>query len=235
MLRLFANYLRLRSPRALVWFALLVLWPTAAARADEITIWNFNSPKVLTPSFGSGTLTTNFNSTSTLAGSPVNARMGDPAGNALALGGGTTNDGRNLTANVSTAGFTNIIVSFATRRSETGFSSNQFQYSLDGATYLNFGGAFNPVTTTAFELRAFDLSAIAGLNNNPLAAFRIIFSGATSTGGINRIDNLVIEGTRAPPAAVPEPTTMLLLSTGLAGMAATKARRRRRVSAGIKA
>ena len=207
---------------------LLLLWPTATARADEIAIWNFNDSN-LTVDRGSGLLTTNFvaaNVTYT-AGSTVNARQGDTAGQALTLQGGTsqTNNGRNLTFNVSTVGFNNIIVSFATQGTSTGFNSNQFQYSLDGSTFVNFGATYAP--PVSFALLSFDLSNITGLNNNALASFRIVFNGATGSAGNNRIDNLVVEGTpSAPVAAVPEPASLLLLGIGLSGALAAVRRRR---------
>jgi RNA polymerase-binding transcription factor DksA len=49
-------------------------------------------------------------------------------------------------------------------------------------------------------------------------------NGATSESGTLGLDNIVISGTQI----VPEPATMLLLSAGLAGVAAEVRRRRRR-------
>jgi hypothetical protein len=60
--------------------------------------------------------------------------------------------------------------------------------------------------------------SIAGLNNNPNAAFRIVFNGATSSTGNNRIDNIVVEGASASVASIPEPMTALLLLSGLGGL-----------------
>src|SRR6185312_15741638 len=97
----------------LVSLCLLVLCPAKTTRADEIAIWNFNDSDLLVD-HGAGLLTTTFNLANVgfAAGTTNNARQGDVAGQALSLQGGTGNgnNGRNLTFNVSTAGFSNILV-----------------------------------------------------------------------------------------------------------------------------
>jgi hypothetical protein len=80
---------------------------------------------------------------------------------------------------------------------------------------VNFGAPFDPATAFGSVPMVFTLASIAGLDNNPDAAFRIVFDGATSSTGNNRIDNIVVEGTNA---TIPEPTTALLLLSGLGGL-----------------
>lgn len=194
---------------------LLLFLASQAAQANEIAIWNFNDSN-LSVDHGSGLLTTNINVANVLfaAGTTNNARLGDPAGQALSLQGGTStaNNGRNLTFNVSTLGFSNIVVSFATQGTSTGFNNNQFQYSLDGITFVDFGPPYTPATAFGSVPLVFTLTSIVGLNDNANAAFRIIFNGASSATGTNRIDNFVVEGT---PSGVPEPTTAIMLLSGL--------------------
>ncbi len=161
----------------------------------------------------------------TFGGTTTNARQGDLAGQSLTVQGGTStaNNGRYIALNISTLGFSNIVISFATQGTSTGFNSNQLQYSLDGVTFIDFSMPYTP--PLAFGLFTFDLSSISGLNNNPNAAFRIVFNGAATAGGNNRIDNLVVEGTPVTP--IPEPASIFLLGLGVS-LAGTVGRKRRR-------
>jgi hypothetical protein len=202
---------------------LLLFFAVPSLRATEIAIWNFNDSN-LTVDHGSGVLTSDFNLINILfaAGTSNNSRLGDAAGQALSLQGGTgtANNGRNITFNVSTLGFSDIVVSFATQGTSTGFNSNQFQYSLDGVNFVDFGPPFTPASVFGAVPVVFTLTSIIGLNNNPNAAFRIVFNGATSSTGNNRIDNIVVEGTSG--TTIPEPTSLLLLLTGLVSLAGFK-------------
>lgn len=217
-----------RLPFNLICAVLIFLAASQAAFADELAIWHFNDSN-LTVDHGSGTLITNLNPVNVLfaTGTTNNARQGDVAGQALSVQGGTgsANNGRNLTFNVSTHGFSNIVVSFATQGTSTGFNNNQFQYSVDGITFVDFGAPYTPATAFGTLPLVFSLVSIVGLNNNPNAAFRIVFNGATSSTGTNRIDNLVVEGTNT---TVPEPTSVLLLLSGLGGLYKLKRRRKQK-------
>lgn len=212
----------------LICLLLLLTAAAPAALADELAIWNFNDSN-LTVDHGSGTLVSNFNPANILfaAGSTNNARLGHLAGQALSLQGGTgtANNGRHLTFNVSTLGFSNIVVSFATQGTGTGFNSNQFQYSLDGINFVDFGLPYTPASAFGAVPLVFSLVSIAALNNNPNAAFRIVFNGASSATGTNRLDNFVIDGTAAT-TSVPEPMSVILLLSGLSGLYGVKKRRR---------
>jgi hypothetical protein len=219
-----------RIPFNLICAALIFLAASRAANADELAIWNFNDSD-LNVDHGSGTLTSNLNVANILfaAGTTTNARLGDPAGQALSLQGGTgnANNGRNITFAVSTAGFANIVVSFATQGTSTGFNSNQFQYSTDGISFIDFATPYTPATAFGAVPVVFSLASIVGLNNNPNAVFRIVFNGATSSTGNNRIDNIVVEGTSTASTTIPEPATALLLLTGVGGLYKLKRRRLR--------
>ncbi|HKY28497.1 MAG TPA: PEP-CTERM sorting domain-containing protein [Pyrinomonadaceae bacterium] len=214
----------IRIPLIVVTLVLLFAAQPSPVRADEIAIWNFNDSN-LSVDHGIGSLITSFPSFIFASGTTLNARQGDAALQALSLAG-IANNGQSITFSVSTVGFGSISVSFATQRTSTGFNSNQFQYSLDGVTFIDFSAPYNPAAS--FSVVAFDLSGIAGLINNPNATFRIVFNGATSSTGNNRLDNLVVEGTPLEGDPVPEPATLALLATGVMSLFARKVRRKRK-------
>ena len=193
----------------------------AAAKADEIAVWNFNDSNLIVDR-GQGTLTTTATNIMFLSGATFNASMGDPAGMALAIPGGVNlqNNGSILELHVNTAGFENVHVSWAWQRSDTGFNDDVVRESFDGTTFQGF--TFAAIPTNFFG--GLDTSGAGSLyNNNPTFALRITLNGATSETGNIRFDNIVVTGTQT----VPEPATMLLLSGGLAGVAAEVRRRRR--------
>src|SRR5215203_301508 len=140
----------------------------SSASADQLAIWNFNDSD-LAVDHGTGTLTSNFIVTNIqfAAGTTNNARLGDVAGQALSLQGGTStaNNGRNITINVNTVGFTNLVFSFASQGTSTGFTSNQFQYSIDGTNFTDFGSPYIPAAAFGAIPIVFTLSSITGLNN----------------------------------------------------------------------
>ncbi|MDR3633690.1 MAG: PEP-CTERM sorting domain-containing protein [Isosphaeraceae bacterium] len=223
---------------------------SADARGDTIAVWNFNlgsttgsgsanEAALLTVNHGAGTMTTTAdpNFVVSFTGTTNGAYAGDAAGAALAIQNGTSgeNNGTNLTWTASTAGESNITVSFAIQATATGFNNDQFQYTTDGTTWTNFGNAFAPNLTSnsGFSVPAglvtFDLSSITALNGDANAGFRIVFNGgsSSSSSGNNRIDNVIVSGTAV---AVPEPATFVMMGIGLFGVTSLGLRRRLRPS-----
>lgn len=202
------------SLRTLMIGAVTVLFSTlsaSTARADEIAIWNFNDSNLIVDR-GTGTLTTTANPANItfLSGSTFNARMGDAAGNALTIQGGTglQNNGSILELRASTVGFSDIALNWTMASTATGFNGVTVQFSNDG---VNFNTTFTFTPSLSFSgSNAVTFGLPSGVNNNALFAFRWILNGATDATGNIRFDNISLEGV----PAVPEPATITLLAIG---------------------
>ncbi len=126
-----------------------------------------------------------------VAGTSINARLGFEDGRGIRPRNPSANG--ELQINMSTEGFENIQLSYATERSGQGMLQQQIWYTTDGNNYQTLGNPIN--ITTDYALVQFDLTGIAGANDNPLFAVKIRFLGQNTAGnGNNRIDNLVLEG-----------------------------------------
>ncbi len=199
----------------------------ATSQADLVSYYNFNSLSITTASApGSGGVPTSISAdqgSGTLslsgwtglvddfAGSTINALSGDSAEESLSLVGNTGNDSFiQLSADLSD--LMNPIITFATRGTSSGFSTGTWSWSIDGINFSNLAGN-TATTSTTFALATADFTGVAALTNAATASFRYTLTGATSTSGNNRIDNLQINA-----SAVPEPTSMLLASiAGVSG------------------
>ncbi len=198
-----------------------------------IGYWNFNAlsiatasapgsggvPNTITADSGSGTLTLAGSwdgLVDDFGGSTINALNSDAAEESLSLVSNAGN-GSFIEFSFSTLNLTDIKVTFATRGTSSGYNGGQWSYSTDGANFTNFG-VNTATTSTSFALA--DSGTTAGINNLGTAYLRYTLSGATSTSGNNRIDNLQITG-------VPEPTTVALIGFGTA-FALMRIRRRSR-------
>ena len=202
------------------------------AHAATLAYWNFNSLSIAAPSApGSGGVPTTIAPNSStvggslaltpyggtvgdFGGSTLNTTGGDPTGASLSLiSSGVTAGpfpGNGTYIEIATLNFTglsNIGITYASQRTNTGFNSNTWSFSTDGTTF-NSVAPVNP--PTSYGLITIDLSSFVALNNAPSVTFRYTVSGATSNSGNTRIDNLQIVD------AIPEPSSSLLgLAAGL--------------------
>jgi hypothetical protein len=120
-------------------------------------------------------------------------------------------NGKSMVLKFSMENFQDPILTFATRGTSTGFNAHQWAWSTDNVTYTNFG--VNTVnTTTSFLLKTLDMSEIDALDQAPEVYLRVTFTGASSSSGNNRLDNIVIYATEAG-----EPTFSLNLKVFLEG------------------
>jgi len=153
------------------------------------------------------------------------------------------NDGIEFNADTTT--FEGISVSFLQQNGIRSSAWAQFQYSIDGGvTFVTTGlandGAYRVTTSKNFQLFRFDLSDIAGVDNNADFQFRIMAIhapdadqfvttsskrySATGANATWKFDEVVVNGTTFVPVSAPAPGAIALLMA--AGSIATGARRR---------
>lgn len=200
----------------------------AAGSADTVAYWNFNSLSIGSAAApGSGGVPTSIAAdvgTASLSlagwtglvddfgGSTLNAQGGDASGASLSpVAGGTSpgpypGNGGVIDLAVDFTGFENPVISFAVRGTSTGFNSGTWSYSIDGGAFTPVTSVNTATTSTTFSTATVDLSSYNDLDGTDNVILRYTLSGATSSGGNNRIDNLLIEATSnvadlAPPVA----------------------------------
>ena len=196
-----------------------------------------NTPKQITANFGSGGLfldgqngssdwfvpatgTTN-TELNAFTGTAINAGAGfsttTSGAAALALLNNTAN-GKSAVFRFSMAGFQDLVVSYASQRTPTGFSSQAWSFSTDGLNWTDHQTISGLPTSFATQT----LGSITGLNGATDAYLRLTVSGASTANGNNRIDNIQFNAT-----AVPEPTSMLLAGSVALGGVFLRLRRKR--------
>ena len=173
------------------------------ADAALVAAWNFNgfdpeTSSVVSATAGSGTLDFSAigSGVGVMQGTTLGAQPGDPAGNALAAIGSASNQ-TFFRIDVAAAGYSDLALGFATRRSSTGFAANRIEFWN--------GAAWSTVTTfganaTAWEWQSHSLASVMGIGGEPLA-LRIVIDGATGSTGSIRFDNISVTGTPVPAPA----------------------------------
>jgi hypothetical protein len=134
---------------------------------------------------------------------------------------------------ISTVGFNNLFLTFATERSGSGPTTLQLSYSTDGGANFSLAGlpltvssaSFSSATYNASFVSTFDLSAITSLNNNAAVVFRLNSSVTGSPTGTARVDDFILSS--GGPLTVPEPATIGLFAGGGVMLATAWWRRRR--------
>lgn len=203
--------------RSVLCVSALALSAVPALASDYLASWDFNDSDLMAD-FGTGFLTTDFSSTSFVAGVTTNARPTVVAGNALNLQS-SANNGRSFVLQVDATGYEDLIISFAWRRNNNGFNSNHVSWSTDGTNFTNVASSLTP-PQNAYGVQSINFASLSAVDNAATLFVRVQLNGANNNGGNNQLDNVQVEAT---PLAVPAPAAMGLLLGGLA-----VARRRRR-------
>lgn len=174
---------------------LLVIFAFAFAAFEatsQVTIaqWNFDA-ETLNPTTGSGVANNVGGTTTAYAGGlPSTGRAWNTATYPeQGIGSGTAG----VQFDVSTAGYSNIAVSWDNRMSNTAANRIRLQYTLNGTDWMNFeanstnatnlrngeetgfdDGRYIADTGTVWYNRTANLSAISGANNNPQFGVRLV-------------------------------------------------------------
>ncbi len=180
---------------------------TPSAPDGVIAAWNFNTPPnattprwnpVIPPSAGSGEVRLGgWSGASGSAASGTNDAFNGVTGSSLSLVG-TGGNGRSFDVVVSTSGWAAISATLFTRGTVTGYTSGTWSWSADGISFTTIAGLNTASTSGSFQQfpLVVDVASIGGLNNLPMITLRCTLSGATSSSGNGRIDDLTILGTR---------------------------------------
>ena len=169
-------------------------------------------PTTLEANFGLGTLylngsngsstwitATSGNELSAFGGSTVNAGVGfssttSGAGSLAMIGGtGFSANGKKLVFKFSMSGRKDLLVSYATQRTGTGFTTHLWETSSDGSNWVTA----ETKTITATSFAATTLSTITSLDNALSAYLRLTVTGATAAAGNNRLDNIQLAASAA--------------------------------------
>lgn len=220
------------------------------ASAQVLTQWNFNGGSSTTVPGGnsSPTASTGVGTASLLGGVTASFASGivdggstdpivtSPPNYAWNIANyapqGTESGLRGVQFNVSTVGFQNVEISFDVRKSGSASRYQEVLYTLDGSSFTSIGLLDGDTANTWFNGNSFDLSSIAGANNNANFGFKVVtvfapggsaYLPTTSTGvygtsGTTRFDMVTVNA-----EAIPEPATM-----GVVGLAAAALARRKR-------
>lgn len=206
--------------RKLATLALLAVAIAAPARADDITLWTFDTDTTV-PVIGTGTLTYSapMGQEQYLVGNPGRGWSISPFFNVTGVISATNPAPKTswVQFTTSTGGWQGINVSWSHRITSTGPAHIMFQYTTDGTNWVDHQLLTTTVVANWVNF-AVDLSGIPAVDNNPNFAFRLAADinpqtgnyqgpgGANpATGGNWRLDNVLVSGN--PFGAVgPTPT-----------------------------
>ncbi len=211
----------------------VILMATAARAQTVISQWTFevNTPPDLTDSAMGPTVAADTgNGSATGLHASALTDWTTPVGNGSANSFSSNNwaVGDYYQFSLSTVGLSNIWVTFSSISSSTGPRDFSLQYSLTGvggtftsfASYVNAAPTWSATTYNPASQQQFDLSLVAGLNNNPDVVFRLVDTstisvggGTVGTAGSSRVDDFYVSF--GGPIVVPEPATYMLLGFGV--------------------
>ena len=117
----------------------------------------------------------------------------------------TTANGKSIVFKISTEGFQDLMISYAYRRTKTGYYQCVWSYSVNGTDFTEATTkTYDPNTAISpSQLETVDLSAITALDDQESVYLKLTFSGCTSASGNNRIDNVQFNANPGGPDIYP--------------------------------
>lgn len=162
--------------------------------------WNFDNVattnKVLAANVGQG-----FVSLSNWGGTFTN--FTGRTSNSLGLVAGTGGNGSSIDFNFSMTGFRSLSLGFYTRGTSSGFTNGLWSASIDGVNFTTNTSTNTASTSTSFASRFVDFSIFSWLNDALNVIIRYTLSGASSTSGNNRLDDVVFSAIPLATGASP--------------------------------
>lgn len=126
--------------------------------------------------------------------------IGDPRGSqanaSKSLGIiGEGSNGKSIVLAISTRNFQQLHLTFSCRRTASGFTEHQWEWSTNGSDYQIIENSNTaPESVAEFELRTVDLQFINNKINIDTLFLRLTVEGASSSSGNNRLDNILLYG-----------------------------------------
>ena len=190
--------------KRIVWGLILGTFTSVNVESAVITHWNFNSspPDASSttgtsgPAAGGGTASLLGSVTASFSGGSGSDTNSDNTGwnTASYPGQGTANKTAGVQFNVSTRGFSNIVVSFEQRPTGTASKYYRFQYSANGTDFVDFA-VINLSAANTFHPEAIPLGNITAVEDNPNFAFRVVSEFENSATGAGAAGYAPVSGT----------------------------------------
>ncbi len=182
--------------------------------------WNFNDnvpetgenwSQPITSQIGNGEITYTFTEAISFGGTTLNGIPGEENGGSFVPRPGIdlVNNGEHFDLSVPTNGYANIIFSYATQATGSGFMTQQVLYSTNGIDFTEIT-TYSETAAFSWLVRSIDFSDIPEANNNPDFTIRIVLDGGTFSTGNNRFDNIRVVSAGTPVLYPPQNVTVTI-------------------------